>query len=158
MNVSGKKLKIALKEASLTQKIAADRLRISRQTLSAWLKNDEISEDILHKVKRVLDINLLPPEHVKKGDIIEYNRIVTDNINQQEIEKPGFVGDFSFNDVKSVNQHATYKTNSTFPEDSPKGELWQLIDNQQQQIRILMQQLNLVNNQIELMNKFLPKS
>lgn len=157
MKVSGKELKLALKMGELTQEIAAKRLGISRQTLNTWLKNDEISEDILHKVKRVLDIDLITTNDVKNSDNVDYNTIVTQEIKPLGNNKNGDIQEFSFNDARMVNQHATYKENSTFP-DKPKGELWQLIDNQQQQINILMQQVILLNNQVNIMNKLIPKS
>jgi phage repressor protein C with HTH and peptisase S24 domain len=56
--ISGKKLRIALRSADITQEAAANKLGVSRQTLSVWAKSEELNADILHNVKMKLGIDL----------------------------------------------------------------------------------------------------
>lgn len=152
MKVSGKELKLALKMGELTQEIAAKRLGISRQTLNAWLKNDEISEDILHKVKRVLDIDLITTNDAKNSDNIDYNTIVTQEIKPLGNNKNGDIQEFSFNDARMVNQRAN-DPKSQYPQ-KPPHELIQIIQNMQSLNTIQGQQIESLRKQVEkiLMN------
>ena len=58
MIINGKKLRTALRSADITQEAAARKLGISRQTLSVWVKTEELSSDILQNVKSKLGIDL----------------------------------------------------------------------------------------------------
>jgi len=149
LKVSGKELKLALKMGEFTQEIAANRLGISRQTLNAWLKNDEISEDILHKVKRVLDIDLITANDVKNSDNADYNSIVTKQINQKEIQSNQDMLRFSFSDNIDVNRNEIgYKNPYS---QKPPHELIQIIQNLQSLNTMQGQQIELIKKQVEKM-------
>lgn len=60
--ISGKKLRIALRSADITQEAAARKLGVSRQTLSVWAKSEELSSEIVHNVKTKLGIDLAGDE------------------------------------------------------------------------------------------------
>ncbi|QTE35991.1 hypothetical protein J3L18_23035 [Mucilaginibacter gossypii] len=59
MTTKGKKLKLALRGAGYTQEEAANKLEISRQTLSNYLKMAEFPDVLLQNVKARLGIDLL---------------------------------------------------------------------------------------------------
>lgn len=58
MNISGNKLRIAIKSADLTQQQAAERLGTTRQTLGVWFKYAKLTPEILQNVKDNLNIDL----------------------------------------------------------------------------------------------------
>ncbi|MBS1519626.1 MAG: LexA family transcriptional regulator [Bacteroidetes bacterium] len=58
MTVNGKKLRTALRIADLTQEAAAEKLGVSRQTVSVWLKTEVLNAEIIQNVKSKLGIDL----------------------------------------------------------------------------------------------------
>lgn len=151
LNVNGKELKLAIKEANLTQESAAKRLGISRQSLNSWLKNDKLSEDVLHKVKRVLDIDLFSKKDVKQL----YNQ---NDLSQKSNNKPlSKFADLStqgvgFSDVAVFNSNEKWPENSTFPnkdKERQESPQWRLLYNLQQE------KINLLNREIELLNQLI---
>lgn len=58
MKISGIILKHALQNAGITQKDAAEKLFISRPTLSVWCNKDVLTDDIIKLVKENLNIDL----------------------------------------------------------------------------------------------------
>lgn len=89
MNINGKKLKIAIKSADLTQEQAAEKLNVTRQALSQWLKHETLSDEIIQNVKSKLNIDL-------KTSIITTNSSNRNNpsINQEHKGVPYFDVDF----------------------------------------------------------------
>lgn len=67
MVINGKKLRIALRSADLTQEAAAKKLGISRQTLSIYIKSGELNADFLQNVRLKLGIDLTKSEEVTKN-------------------------------------------------------------------------------------------
>lgn len=73
MKISGKKLKLAIKYADLTQEQAAIKLGTTRQTLGTWFKYGELPDDILHNVKSKLNISLtndVLSDHIDKEGML----------------------------------------------------------------------------------------
>lgn len=58
LKITGKTLKTAIRAKDLTQEQAANKLGITRQTLSVWLKMDTIGSDVIQSVKEQLGIDL----------------------------------------------------------------------------------------------------
>jgi transcriptional regulator with XRE-family HTH domain len=140
LNISGKDLKLAIKNAGFTQIIAAKKLGITRQALNLWTKNDKLSEDTLHRVKRVLNIDLFGDD---KGKELSQNG----NITQKEIVKPLINNLSDFNDIERPNHDLGYTENSTYPErnKSTTNEWKDLYFIQQEQIRLLSKQVERLN-------------
>lgn len=58
MYISGNQLKLAINNLGITQQEAADKMEISRQTLTVWLRHESLDDKILSRVKSKLGIAL----------------------------------------------------------------------------------------------------
>lgn len=142
-----------------SKKYLGDLIGVSSAAIGQYEKGDNKPKvEVLLKLNKVfgydfindkaIDILSESDNQLSQKSNIDLKEIVNKSSINNENE---VIGDFNLNDAKQVNHKLTYDENSTFPErgKAPYNEWRMLYFNQQEQIRLLNKQVELLNQIIQ---------